>query len=157
MWGLRVIPVNWPYPAETYEAFAALRAAGFTAYCCGDRHAPCVLVAAYDWEEGYVDVVTMRGADRVTAARLPNGLDIFAPHQAVWHYMGALEPAVAAMLRLPPPGHPDAPITEYQAPLTLFVSSREQRTMTIKPGRTKPSASTTASRRVSRFSNLEPY
>jgi hypothetical protein len=32
-----------------------------------------------------IDVVNMRGADRVTAARLPkyDGLDIFAPHQAV--------------------------------------------------------------------------
>jgi hypothetical protein len=94
------------------------------------------LVAAYDWGDGYIDVINMRGADRVTAARLPkyNGLDIFAPHQAVWHYMGALEPAVAAILRLPSPDYPDAPITTYRAPLTLFVSSREQRLMTIKPG-----------------------
>ena len=61
--------------------------------------------------------------------------DIFAPYQAVWHYMGALEPAVAAILRLPSPDHPDAPITTYAAPLTLFVSSREQRTMTVKSGK----------------------
>lgn len=132
-----MIPVSWPYPPETYEAFAALKAAGFTAYCCGDRHAPRVLVAVYDWGDRYVDVVNMRGADRVTAARLPkhDDLDIFAPHQAVWHYMGAVEPAVAALLRLPRPSHRDAPTTAYQAPLTLFVSSREQRPMTIKPGR----------------------
>ena len=131
-----MIPVNWPYSPETYQAFAALKKAGFTTYCCGHRHAPHVLVAAYDWAEDYVDVVNMRGADRVTAARLPkyDGLDIFAPHQVVWHYMGALEPAVAAILRLPSPDHRDAPITTYRAPLTLFVSSREQRTMTIKPG-----------------------
>ncbi len=137
MLGPRVIPVNWPYPAETYEAFTALKQAGFTTYCCGDRHAPRVLVAVHDWGDRYVDVVNMRGADRVTAARLPKSddLDIFAPHQAVWHYMGAVEPAVAALLRLPHPGHPDAPTTAYQAPLTLFVSSREQRPMTIKPGR----------------------
>jgi hypothetical protein len=132
-----VIPASWPYSPETYQAFAALKKAGFTAYCCGDRHAPHVLVAAYEWADGYVDVVNMRGADRVTAARLPkyDGLDIFAPHQAVWHYMGALHSAVAVMLRLPPPGHRDAPVTPYSAPLTLFVSSREQRPMTIKPGR----------------------
>lgn len=130
-----MIPVSWPYSPEAYRAFAALREAGFTAYCCGNRHAPLVLVAAYNWGDGYVDVVTMRGADRVTAARLPDNLDIFAPHQAVWHYMGALEAAVAAMLRLSPPGHPDAPVTAYPAPLTLFVSSREQRSMTIKPGK----------------------
>lgn len=134
-----MIPASWPYSSETYQAFAALRQAGFTAYCCGDRHAPHVLVAAYDWGDSYVDVITMRGADRVTAARLPkhDGLDIFAPHQAVWHYMGDLEPAVAAILRLPPPGHRDSPTTVYQAPVTLFVPPREQRCMTVKPGATR--------------------
>jgi hypothetical protein len=132
-----VIPASWPYPPETYEAFAALKKAGFTGYCCGDRHAPHVLVALYDWRsQGYRDVINIRGADRVTAARLPtDGLDIFAPTWAVWHYIGTLEPAVAAMLRLPPPGHPDAPTTAYPAPLTLFVAAHEQRPMTIKPGR----------------------
>lgn len=132
-----MIPTSWPYPQVTYEAFAAVKNAGFTAYCCGDHHAPNVLVAAYDWGDSYIDVINIRGADRVTAARLPtyNGLDIFAPSRAVWHHIGPLEPAVAAMLHLPPPGHPDAPTATYPAPLTLFVSSHEQRPMAIKPGR----------------------
>jgi hypothetical protein len=132
-----MVPASWPYSPGMYEVFEALKDAGFTAYCCGDRRAPHVLVAAYVREEGYVDVVNMRGADRVTAARLPkfDGLDIFAPHQVVWHYMGTVESAVAALLRLPHPGHPDAPTTVYQAPLTLFVSSHEQRPMSVKPGR----------------------
>ncbi len=135
--GRCVIPASWPYSSDTYEAFAALRQAGFTAYCCGDRRMPHVLVAAYAWGDSYVDVVNMRGGDRVTAARLPksDGLDIFAPHEAVWHYMGAVGPAVAVLLRLPPPDHPDAPTTAYQAPLTLFVSSREQRPMSVTPSR----------------------
>jgi hypothetical protein len=128
---------SWPYSAGIYKAFAALKNAGFTAYCCGDRRMPHVLVAAYVWGDRYVDVVNMRGADRVTAARLPqhDGLDIFAPHEVVWHYMGAIEPAVAALLRLPRPDHPDAPTTAYPAPLTLFVSSQELRPMSVKPGR----------------------
>ncbi len=132
-----MIPARWPYSQGVYEAFAAMRRAGFTAYCCGNRHAPHVLVAVYSWEEGYVDVVNIRGVDRVTTARLPayDGLDIFAPTRAVWHYLGTLEPAVSAMLQLPPPGHPGAPTTIYPAPLTLFVSSHEQRPMHIKPGR----------------------
>lgn len=132
-----MIPASWPYSSGTYQAFAAMKNAGFTAYCCGDRHTPHVLVAAYDWGDGYVDVVTMRGADRVTAARLPkhDGLDIFAPSCAVWHYMGALQPTVTAMLHLPPPNHPDSPTMIYPAPLTLFVDSHELRPMTIKPGR----------------------
>lgn len=132
-----MIPVSWPYSQGTYEAFAAMKQAGFTAYCCGDYHAPHVLVAAYDWEEGYMDVVNIRGGDRVTAARLPTyeGLDIFAPSRAVWHHIGPLEPTVAAMLHLPPPNHRDAPVTIYPAPLTLFVASHELRPMTVKPDR----------------------
>ncbi len=134
--GHHMIPANWPYSPETYEAFAAMNRAGFTHYCCGDRRAPHVLVSTYDWGD-YIDVINVRGADRVTSARLPkhDDLDIFAPTQAVWHYMGALEPTVASTLRLPPPDHPDAPTTSYRAPISLFVSSREQRSMTVKPGR----------------------
>lgn len=107
-------------------------------YCCGNRHMPHVLVAVYAWGDSYVDVVNVRGADRVTAARLPNSdddLDIFAPHEAAWHYVGALRPTVTALLRLPPPGHPNAPTTTYQAPLTMFVSSHEQRPMSVTPGK----------------------
>lgn len=130
-----MIPTSWPYSPHTYQAFTAVKNAGYTVYCCGNRHAPHVLVAAYLWND-YVDVINIRSAKRVTAARLPKyeGLDIFAPHQAVWHYLGALQPTVTALLRLPPPGHPDAPTTLYPAPLTLFVSSDEQRPMTVKPG-----------------------
>ncbi|MGH3889785.1 MAG: hypothetical protein ACRDSZ_25020 [Pseudonocardiaceae bacterium] len=131
-----MIPARWPYSPQTYQAFAAMKEAGFTAYCCGDRRAPHVLVSAYGWE-GYIDVINIRGMHCVTAARLPryDGLDIFAPSKAVWHYLGTLEPAVTAMLRLPPPNHPDAPTTTHPAPLTLFVASREQRPMTVKPSR----------------------
>jgi len=42
---------------------------------------------------------------------------------------------VAAMLRLPPPHHPDVPATPYPAPLALFVSTREQQPITVKPGK----------------------
>lgn len=131
-----MIPSSWPYSQDTYEAFAAMKKAGFSAYCCGDRRAPHVLIAAYEWDE-HIDVINIRGVDRVTAARLPtyDGLDLFAPCRAVWHHIGALEPTVAAMLQLPPPDHPDAPTTTYPAPVTLFVAAHEQRPMTVKPGR----------------------
>lgn len=96
---------------------------------------PNVLVAAYDWDD-YMDVINIRGVDRVAAARLPiyDGLDVFAPSRAVWHYLGTLEPAVTTMLQLPPPDHRDAPAPTYPTPLTLFVASHEQRPMAIKPG-----------------------
>jgi hypothetical protein len=133
-----MIPSDWPYSQGAYNTFVALRKSGWTHYCCGDHRAPHALVSVCKWGSyDYIDVINVRGTDRVTAARLPkyNGLDIFAPTQAVWHYMGTLEATVAAMLRLLPPHHPDAPTTTYPAPLTLFVSSREQRPMTVKPGK----------------------
>jgi hypothetical protein len=130
-----MIPVRWPYSSQTYQAFAAIKDGGFTVYCCGDRRAPNVLVAAYDWDD-YMDVINIRGVDRVAAARLPiyDGLDVFVPSRAVWHYLGTLEPAVTVMLQLPPPDHRDAPAATYPAPLALFVASHEQRPMAIKPG-----------------------
>jgi hypothetical protein len=133
-----VIPSSWPYPQQTYEAFAAIKAAGYTGYCCGYRDAPHVLVATYDWDHyGYLDIINIRSADRTIAARLPkyDDLDIFAPTRTVWHYMGALQPAVNALLQLPPPYHPDAPHTVYPAPVALFVASHEQQPMTVRPGR----------------------
>jgi hypothetical protein len=131
-----MIPTTWPYSPDIYQAFVAVKNAGFTIYCCGQRHAPYVLVAAYRWDT-YIDVINIRSAERVTAARLSahKGLDIFAPDHAVWHYMGTLQPAVAAILGLPPPGQPDAPTVAYPAPLTLFVSSHEQRPMTVRPAK----------------------
>lgn len=134
--GRRMIPVSWPYSPETYEAFAAVKSGGFTVYCCGNRRDPHVLVAAYNWGS-HIDVINIRGIDRVTAARLPqyDSVDIFAPTRAVWHYLGSLEPTVTAMLRLTPPSHPDAPTASYPAPLSLFVPSCEQRPMTVRPGK----------------------
>lgn len=131
-----MIPASWPYLPQTYKAFAAMKEAGFTVYCCGDRQAPHVLIAAYGWD-GYIDIINIRAIDQATAARIPkyDGLDIFAPSSVVWHYVGALEPTAAAILRLPPPTHTDAPTATYPAPLTLFVASHEQRPMTIKSGK----------------------
>lgn len=131
-----MIPASWPYSPQTYQAFAAMKKAGMTACCCGDRRAPHALVATYNWGD-YIDVINIRGMHRVTAARLPvcDGLDIFAPAWAVWHYLGSLEPTVTAMLKLPPPDHRHAPTATYPAPLTLFVTSREQQSIIVKPGR----------------------
>jgi hypothetical protein len=77
-------PAHWPYSRDLYEAFAAIKNSRFTLYCCGDKRKPHVLVAAYEWDD-YIDVINIRGGDRVTAARLPKAsdLDIFAPSRAV--------------------------------------------------------------------------
>ena len=105
---------------------------GFTIYCCGDRAAPTALAASYEWEH-CVDLVTIRRFDRVTAARAPKPVDVFAPQVVVWAYQGTAECTLAALLHLVHPQHPHAPGIEYPAPGSLRIPPHEQRPMTIRP------------------------
>lgn len=107
---------------------------GFVLYCCGGRVEPTAVVAAYEWEH-YVDIVTIRGFDRVTSARVPKRgeVDVFAPDVVVWAYEGTAEWALRALLNLVHPHHPDAPTTAHAAPRSLHVPRREQRPLTIRP------------------------
>ena len=112
---------------------------GFVLYCCGGRAEPSALVASYEWEH-YVDLVVIRGVDRVTAARVPKGagVDVFAPEVVVWAYQGHTEWALRALLDLVHPGHLDAPAVVHPAPRSLHVPRSEQRPLTIRlpsPGR----------------------
>jgi len=112
---------------------------GFVLYCCGGRAEPSALVASYEWEQ-YVDLVVIRGVDRVTAARVPKGagVDVFAPGVVVWAYQGHAEWALRALLDLVHPHHPDAPTVAHPAPRSLHVPRSEQRPLTIRlpsPGR----------------------
>ncbi len=112
---------------------------GFVLYCCGGRAKPTALVASYGWEH-YVDLVVIRGVDRVTAARVPKGagIDVFAPEVVVWAYQGGAEWALRALLDLVHLRHPDAPIVAHPAPRSLHVPRCEQRPLIIRlpsPGR----------------------
>ncbi|MGH3905473.1 MAG: hypothetical protein ACRDTE_14985, partial [Pseudonocardiaceae bacterium] len=64
---------------------------GFVLYCCGRRADPTALIASYDWEH-FVDILTIRDFDRVTAARVPapdrGRVDVLAPETVVWAYEG---------------------------------------------------------------------
>lgn len=106
---------------------------GFALYCCGDRAAPRALVAAYEWDH-WIDLVTIRDFNRVTAARIPkkSKVDLFAPDVVVWAYEGPPQQTLRALLNLVHPAHPDAPTTEYPAPPALHIPRAEQRPMTIK-------------------------
>jgi hypothetical protein len=122
-------------PAGVEELLAEVVADGFTLYCCGPKLAPNALVAAYEWDH-CVDLLTIRGFDRVTTARVPaqgRTVDLFAPEVVVWAYEGPPQPALRALLALVHPAHPDAPTVEYPAPAGLHVSRAEQRPMTIQP------------------------
>ncbi len=107
---------------------------GFVVYCCGDRSAPTALVASYEWAD-YIDIVTIRNFERITAARVPidGKVDVFAPEVVVWSYEGPAEWALRALLNLVHPKHPDAPTAIYPAPRALHIHRAEQRPMTIRP------------------------
>lgn len=139
-------------PERVQRLLLGLLADGFTVYCCGPKHDPAALVAAYQWP-GYVDLVTIRDFDRlVSAARLPargRRVDVFAPEVVVWACEGAAESVLAAALELVHPDHPAAPATVYPAPISLTVPRREQRPMSIRhppPGRAGARAARLAAR-----------
>ncbi len=109
---------------------------GFVLYCCGRRADPTALIASYDWEH-FVDILTIRDFDRVTAARVPapdrGRVDVLAPETVVWAYEGPPQWALRALLNLLHPQHPDAPTVEYPAPPRLRIPRDVQRPLTIRP------------------------
>jgi hypothetical protein len=115
---------------ELLEEFAR---DGFSLYLCGGRTQPTVIVGVYEWEN-YVDIVNIRGENRVTAARVPRSesLDIFAPETIVWFYQGNVALTLKAILPLVHPDHPDAPLTTHAPPNDLHVPRAEQRPLTIR-------------------------
>jgi hypothetical protein len=121
-------------PAVVEELLVEVVADGFVLYCCGPKAAPNALVACYEWDH-CVDLLTVRGFDRVTTARVPTrgAVDIFAPEVVVWAYEGPPQPALRALLALVHPAHPDAPTVEYPAPAGLHGPRDRQRPMRIQP------------------------
>ncbi|WIV57864.1 hypothetical protein [Amycolatopsis nalaikhensis] len=119
--------------ADTEELLWEFARDGFSLYFCGGRSQPTIIVGAYEWED-YVDIVNIRGENRVTAARVPRRgeVDIFSPETIVWFYQGNVDLTLKAMLRLVHPEHPDAPTTEHPPPSDLHVPRAEQRPMTIR-------------------------
>jgi hypothetical protein len=106
---------------------------GFTVYCCGPRTALTALAASYEWVD-CVDHLTIHSCDRVAAARVPKlgRVDVFAPEFVVWAYEGIAEHTMRALLNLVHPQNPDAPTHLYPAPRSLYVSSHQQRPMSIR-------------------------
>jgi hypothetical protein len=102
------VPVSLPSAVE--RLLLDVVADGFVVCCCGGRVEPTALVAFYEWKH-YIDLVTIRGFDRITTARLPKHgkVDVFEREVVVWAYEGPAEPALRALLNLVHPQHPDAP------------------------------------------------
>ncbi|MDQ4011218.1 MAG: hypothetical protein M3228_11140 [Actinomycetota bacterium] len=122
-------------PPEVERLLLDVVADGFIVYCCGPRAAPFALVASYQWQD-YVDLVTIRRFDRITAARIPAPrgvrIDVFAPEVVVWAHEGPPQWTLRALLNLLPPQHPHAPGIAHPAPPSLHIPRAEQRPMTIR-------------------------
>jgi hypothetical protein len=122
-------------PAGVEQLLAEVVTDGFVVYCCGPRGAPRALVASYQWDD-YVDLLSIRGFDRIITARVPAPqrarIDVFDPKTVVWAYEGPPRPALRALLDLLPPEHPDAPTSQYPAPPGLYIPRAEQRPLTIR-------------------------
>lgn len=121
--------------AVVEELLIQVVADGFTLCCCGPTTAPSALVASYEWDHRYVDLLTIRDFERITTARIPtpDAVDIFAPEVVVWAYEGPPQQALRALLKLVHPAHPDAPTVAYPAPKSLHVPRAQQRPMMIRP------------------------
>ncbi|MGH3978331.1 MAG: hypothetical protein ACRDRZ_04925 [Pseudonocardiaceae bacterium] len=136
---------GWPSVVE--RLLLDLVEDGFTLYCCRGRTDPTALVAAYEWQR-YVDLATITGFDRVTAARVPKygPVDVFAPETVVWAYQGNAQWALRALLNLVHPDHPDAPTEPCPAPRSLHIPRNQQRPLTIRPP--SPAKATTRATRL---------
>jgi len=128
-------------PSEVERLLRRVIADGFLLHCCGPKAAPFALVASYQWTS-YVDLVTIRHFDWITAARVcvfaRRRIDVFAPEAVVWAYDGPPQWALRALLELVHPDHPNAPTRAFPAPTSLHVPRAEQRPMAIRlppPGR----------------------
>jgi hypothetical protein len=77
------VPVSLPSAVE--RLLLDVVADGFVVCCCGGRVEPTALVAFYEWKH-YIDLVTIRGFDRITTARLPKHgkVDVFEREVVVW-------------------------------------------------------------------------
>ena len=122
-------------PGDVEELLDAVVADGFMIHCCGPKTAPRALVASYEWDHSYVDLLTIQDFTRVITARVPTSglpVDIFAPEIVVWAYEGPPQHALRALLNLAHPNHPDAPTTPYPAPASLQIPRAQQRPMSIQ-------------------------
>ncbi|OLF12725.1 hypothetical protein BLA60_05455 [Actinophytocola xinjiangensis] len=129
-----------------------------------DRHGPDVLAGVFQWE-GFADVVVILDDTHAHAYRTPTGpdTDVFAPTRVTWWYGDntrlwqsrpgllpvtgingdSLVWTLRALLTLPEPGHPQAPVTVVPAlPGTGISGARvpvriRRRTVTRPPQETR--------------------
>lgn len=87
--------------AEARDLLRWLKHNGFGAWHLVDAKRPAVIVL-FRASGGWMDVVHLRGDDRVEAARMPRSeaADIFRPQKIIWHYFGGVVASISALQEL---------------------------------------------------------
>ena len=127
----------------TIGLFEALVADGFTSCCCGPKDNPTAMIVFYEWPD-HLDMITVPRNGPAAAARLvkPSGvraldddrdpLVLNPPPTVIWAWVGPADMAIWALLDLPHPECPDAPVEEISTPEALRVPREQQRPMYIR-------------------------
>ncbi len=121
-------------PAESADLLSWLKRHGFAAWHLGREPAQLSVIVLFREHSAWVDVVHLRGANRVEAARLPRGesADIWRPDKVAWHYYGRVVAALTALRNLIEQGcDPSAELREpprEAQPLPLWITDDELRT-----------------------------
>ncbi|MDI2027187.1 hypothetical protein QFW96_01135 [Saccharopolyspora sp. TS4A08] len=120
-----------------------MRKNGWESYVFGPRDDPNAVGLAYRWKT-CADVLVLHAEDDATAYRMPLGpdADLFAPRIVSWHYHAPAEWTIRALLSLPRPGAPDAPLAMLTPPPDCAVPAQLRRTMTIRPNPRRAHVST---------------
>lgn len=103
----------------------------------GPKHGPSILAAVRRWPT-CADVVILRGEDGendATAYRTPTlpGSDPFVPVLVSWQYHSSAVWTLRAVLALPPPGQPDAPIAVLMPDPLCFLPADVGRPVGYRP------------------------
>lgn len=88
-----------------------------------DQHGPGVLAGVFQ-HAGCADVFVLSSGEYAHAYRLPTGAgtDVFTPTRVYWWYAASPVWTLRALLTLPRPSHPDAPVMLVPMPPGLGVS-----------------------------------
>lgn len=99
---------------------------GFAAWHLVDAAKPEVIVLFRVWPQ-WIDVIHVRGPDRVEAARLERGerADIWRPREAVWHYYGDVVQAITALRGLAEHNLRPYAVPREGEPAPLYISDSE--------------------------------
>jgi hypothetical protein len=119
---------------EIDELLGELRCQGGVLYVFGPKTGPQVVAHVFQWPT-CADVVILRAEDNTTAYRTPTlpDTDVFAPKVVSWHYHSSAVWTLRAVLTLPPPGDPNAPIAVLPPDPLCGLPADIGRPITIRP------------------------